>query len=129
MDLHLSNSVAVIAGGARGIGLAIAKEFAAEGARIALLDRDSEVVSEAKAVAKACNIEGAGWRVDVTAYDEVGMAADRVLERFGRIDHVVYAVGIGSGKFGFPFWNLQPGDWPRVLEINVQGAVHVLHAF
>jgi NAD(P)-dependent dehydrogenase (short-subunit alcohol dehydrogenase family) len=41
----------------------------------------------------------------------------------------VFAVGIGSGKFGFPFWNLSPKDWPRVMQVNVQGAVNVVHAF
>jgi NAD(P)-dependent dehydrogenase (short-subunit alcohol dehydrogenase family) len=48
---------------------------------------------------------------------------------FGRLDHIVFAVGAGSGKFGFPFWNVDPGDWHRVLEINVVGAVNVAHAF
>jgi NAD(P)-dependent dehydrogenase (short-subunit alcohol dehydrogenase family) len=38
-------------------------------------------------------------------------------------------VAIGSGKFGFPFWNLEPADWGRVLEVNVIGAVNVAHAF
>ena len=37
--------------------------------------------------------------------------------------HVICAAGIGSGKFGFPFWNLEPADWPRVLEVNVMGMV------
>jgi NAD(P)-dependent dehydrogenase (short-subunit alcohol dehydrogenase family) len=47
----------------------------------------------------------------------------------GHVDHVIFCVGVGSGKFGFPFWNLQPGDWARVLEINLIGAVNVAHAF
>ena len=47
----------------------------------------------------------------------------------GEVDHVVFSVGAGSGKFGFPFWNLEPGDWARVLEINLIGAVNVAHAF
>lgn len=38
-------------------------------------------------------------------------------------------MGAGSGKFGFPFWNLEPSDWVRVLEINLLGAVNVAHAF
>jgi NAD(P)-dependent dehydrogenase (short-subunit alcohol dehydrogenase family) len=42
---------------------------------------------------------------------------------------VVYAVGVGSGKFGFPFWNVPAEDWGRVLEVNLVGAVHVAHAF
>src|SRR3712207_1260704 len=56
-------------------------------------------------------------------------AAEQFHADLGRIDHLVFAVAIGSGKFGFPFWNLEPGDWPRVLEVNVVGAVNVLHAF
>jgi NAD(P)-dependent dehydrogenase (short-subunit alcohol dehydrogenase family) len=36
---------------------------------------------------------------------------------------------MGSGKFGFPFWNLTPADWPRVLEVNLTGAVNAAHAF
>ena len=52
-----------------------------------------------------------------------------VLGELGGCGHVVYAAGVGSGKFGFPFWNLQPGDWDRVLQINLGGAVNVAHAF
>jgi NAD(P)-dependent dehydrogenase (short-subunit alcohol dehydrogenase family) len=44
-------------------------------------------------------------------------------------DHVIYSVGVGSGKFGFPFWNLEPADWARVIEINLIGAVNAAHAF
>ena len=66
-----------------------------------------------------------GFAGDVAAFDQVRAAA----EAFGPVDHVVYAVGVGSGKFGFPFWNLEPSDWPRVLEVNLTGAVHAAHAF
>ncbi len=45
------------------------------------------------------------------------------------VDHVVFAVGAGSGKFGFPFWKLEPADWEPVLKINLIGAVNVAHAF
>jgi NAD(P)-dependent dehydrogenase (short-subunit alcohol dehydrogenase family) len=41
----------------------------------------------------------------------------------------VHAAAIGSGKRGFPFWNVEPTDWPRVLEVNLVGAVNVAHAF
>ena len=43
--------------------------------------------------------------------------------------HVVFTVGIDSGKGGFPFWNLEPSDWQRVHEVNVLGAVNTAHAF
>jgi NAD(P)-dependent dehydrogenase (short-subunit alcohol dehydrogenase family) len=56
-------------------------------------------------------------------------ASRQVKGALGRVDHVVFAVAIGSGKFGFPFWNLTPEDWPRVLMVNVVGGVNVAHAF
>ena len=55
--------------------------------------------------------------------------AREVEHRFGQCHHVVFAVGAGSGKFGFPFWKLEPDDWERVLKINLIGAVNVAHAF
>ncbi len=128
MDLGLREQTAIIAGGARGIGRAIACAFATEGANVAILDRDPE------AEAVACELEQAGVRslalvADVTDYQAIREGAERVAQTFGRIDHVVFAVGIGSGKYGFPFWNLEPADWPRVLLVNVVGAANVAHAF
>ena len=66
---------------------------------------------------------------DITSYGDMQQAAARVQERWGRTDHVVHAAAIGSGKYGFPFWNLEPSDWGRVLEVNVVGAANVAHAF
>ena len=62
---------------------------------------------------------------DVTSYEMVRAFAERIDD----VDHVIFSVGAGSGKFGFPFWNLEPRDWARVLEINLIGAVNVAHAF
>ena len=70
-----------------------------------------------------------GLVADVTDYAAVRQAAQEVAHRFGRCDHVVFAVGAGSGKFGFPFWKLEPADWEPVLKINLIGAVNVAHAF
>jgi NAD(P)-dependent dehydrogenase (short-subunit alcohol dehydrogenase family) len=119
MDLHLKNQTAVIVGAARGIGHAIASAFAREGASVVMFDREKAVEDAASAIGAK------GVIADVTNFAAVQQAA----AKFGRIDHLVYAVGIGSGKFGFPFWELEPSDWPRVYEVNVQGAVNVMHAF
>jgi NAD(P)-dependent dehydrogenase (short-subunit alcohol dehydrogenase family) len=70
-----------------------------------------------------------GLVLDVTDFAAVQSAAQEVTRRFGRCDHVVFAVGIGSGKFGFPFWKLDPADWEPVLKVNLIGAVNVAHAF
>jgi NAD(P)-dependent dehydrogenase (short-subunit alcohol dehydrogenase family) len=65
----------------------------------------------------------------VTDYPAVQAAAARIEQALGQVRHVVYAAGCGSGKFGFPFWNLQPADWERTLRVNLLGAVHAAHAF
>src|SRR5262249_23573390 len=66
---------------------------------------------------------------DVTDLATVRHAAQVVNSRCGICDHVVFAVGVGSGKFGFPFWKLEPADWDAVLKINLIGAVNVAHVF
>lgn len=127
MDLKLTDQVAVVVGGARGIGRAIAQAFVAEGARLVLVDRDPRVQATATELGDVTR--SLALTADVTDYGAVQQAAARVLSTFGRVDHLVFAVAIGSGKFGFPFWNLEPKDWPRVLEVNVIGAANVAHAF
>src|SRR5688572_16080298 len=129
MDLHLEGHVAVVIGGASGIGLAIAKEFAREGCRVGIIDIARETARLAGDVASAGKTTSLGIVADVTDYAAVQAAARRCEETLDRVRHVVYAAGCGSGKFGFPFWNLQPGDWDRVLRVNLLGAVHTAHAF
>lgn len=129
MDLQLFGQSAVILGGARGIGSAIATEFAKEGANVAVVDRDPLVHQTARHLAATTDSNVTSFVCDVLHYGEMLENARIIKAAFNRIDHVVYAVGIGSGKFGFPFWNLEPADWPRVLEVNIMGAVHALHAF
>jgi NAD(P)-dependent dehydrogenase (short-subunit alcohol dehydrogenase family) len=129
MDLELAGQTAVIAGGARGIGLAIARGFAAERTDVALLDRDPGVTAAARELTERCGVRALSFAVDVTDFEAVSRAATDIHASLGRTDHVIYAVAIGSGKYGFPFWNLEPADWGRVLTVNVVGAVNVAHAF
>jgi len=124
MDLNLREQVAVVFGGASGIGLAIAKEFAGEGCRVAIIDKNSQTESQARSAVGAIGIVA-----DVTDDAAVQAAAKHSEDSLGRVQHVVFAAGMGSGKLGFPFWNLQPGDWDRVYRVNLLGAVHVAHAF
>jgi 2-hydroxycyclohexanecarboxyl-CoA dehydrogenase len=129
MDLGLNDQVAVVVGGASGIGLAIAKEFAREGCRVGIIDRSGETDRRAGDIAAAGRTTSIGIQADVTDNAALLAAAKKATGALGGIDHVVYAAGCGSGKFGFPFWNLEPADWQRVLSVNLLGAVHTAHAF
>lgn len=128
MDLHLRDHTALITGGASGIGLATARLFAQEGARIILWDRADNVAGVASDLATKFGVTTLGQRVDISDWKGVQEATAGALQHAQAIDHVVHAAAIGSGKFGFPFWNLEPKDWPRTIDINIQGMVHVAHA-
>lgn len=112
MQLNLTGQHVAVLGSSNGIGRAIAEGFVAEGCHVRGFDRVTQ--------------PGLDTTIgDVTSFDQV----KRFAAAFERVDHVVFSVGAGSGKFGFPFWNLEPGDWARVLEINLLGAVNAAHAF
>src|SRR3984957_380100 len=128
MDLMLTNRVALITGGASGIGHATALAFAAEGAHIALWDMNDKTEVVADEIRSRFPVKSTGIAVDVTNEADVNAALKRTAEALGPIDHVVHAAAIGSGKFGFPFTQLQPSDWPRVMTVNVMGMVHIAHA-
>jgi NAD(P)-dependent dehydrogenase (short-subunit alcohol dehydrogenase family) len=123
MDLQLSGQVAVVIGAAQGIGAAIAELAGQEGLRVAWLDRDAAVVT------RAAECGGLGLVADITEDASMHGSAARVAAELGPCEHLFVAAGAGSGKFGYPFWNLDPADWPRVLEVNLTGAVRALTAF
>jgi 2-hydroxycyclohexanecarboxyl-CoA dehydrogenase len=127
MDLRLTNRIAVITGGASGIGLATASAFAGEGAHVAIWDLGAHALRVADELVGKYPVKTVGVQVDVTDGAAVQRAVGRTVEHLGPINHVVHAAAIGSGKFGFPFTNLEPGDWPRVMHVNVMGMVQVAH--
>jgi NAD(P)-dependent dehydrogenase (short-subunit alcohol dehydrogenase family) len=123
VDLQLKDATAIVIGAAQGIGRAIAEAFAAEGARVAMIDLSPAVH------AAAAEISALAQALDATDYDAMQRGRNEIEERLGPCDHLVYAAGLGSGKFGNPFWKLEPSDWDRVLKVNMLGAVNAAHAF
>ena len=111
MDLGLAGQVVAVFGAARGIGEAIARGFMAEAANVATIDRDPSVLDVAdqlplvrphgrRTLLDHDDHLALGLVADVTDYAAVRRAADAVRAYFGHCDHVVFAVGVGSGKLG-----------------------------
>ena len=129
MDLGLTDRLAVVTGGASGIGRATVELLLAEGARVAILDRAVDATKTAQSLIGGVPDRCRGWSVDITDLAGLEQAASEVSASLGAADILIHCAAIGSGKFGFPFDNLRPEDWPRVLEINVLGMVNVAHLF
>jgi NAD(P)-dependent dehydrogenase (short-subunit alcohol dehydrogenase family) len=119
----LSGRVAVVTGGASGIGLGIARAAAAEGMRLALLDVEESALD---AACRALGGEALGLRADVSDPASLAAAAERVLARFGRIDVVCNNAGVlVSG----PLVGSTARDWEWVVGVNLLGVAHGVRVF
>ena len=108
----------VVIGAARGIGRAVADAFLDAGSSVIAADADNCVSQRSRAGMS-------GRVVDVTRLEQV----EKLASECGDVSHVVFTVGVGSGHYGFPFWNVPPAEWQRVLDVNLIGAVNVAHVF
>ena len=121
--MKLSGKVAIVTGGARGIGAGIARALAAEGARLALLDVDGE---EAAKTAASLGNESAGIAADVSTEVAAAEATAKVVARFGGLDVFVNNAGAGKGDprdfggLGNPFTNMTQEGWDAQIENNLR---------
>ena len=123
--LNLAGRVAVVTGGARGIGYAAAKRALASGASVAVWDIDQDRLADAVA---ALSQEGtvSGQTVELTDAASVEDAARDTIARHGRIDVLVNNAGITGGNA--PAWEIAPDVWRRVLDVNLTGAYLTIRA-
>jgi 2-hydroxycyclohexanecarboxyl-CoA dehydrogenase len=129
VDLKLNGETAVVTGGSSGIGRAIVEGFAAEGVSVAIWDVSDQVAEVANEISQTHSSRVIGLQVDVTSDERIRSALAETSSQLGDVHHLVHSAATGSGKFGFPFTNLSPNDWPRVLEINIMGMTRIAHAF
>jgi len=111
------NKVAVITGAARGIGLETARKFLSEGWRVALLDIDNETLNHT-AEQFLGNADALAIHCDVASPEQVQIAIDKIIEKFGRIDALVNNAGIADFK---PFLETGFDEWERILAVNLGG--------
>jgi NAD(P)-dependent dehydrogenase (short-subunit alcohol dehydrogenase family) len=123
---ELRGKVAVVTGGASGIGLAMARRFAAEGMKLVLADIESGPLEEAAGKLAAEGAEVLAVPTDVSdtiAMDELGR---RSLDRFGSVHVVCNNAGVAGGG---PMWELTAADWAFVLGPNLWGVIHGVRVF
>jgi NAD(P)-dependent dehydrogenase (short-subunit alcohol dehydrogenase family) len=112
-----SQNVALITGAARGIGLAVAKRFLADGWRVALLDIENDLLKKSVA-ALAKPEETLAMTCDVSETNAVESAVEQIESRFGRLDALVNNAGVAVFA---PLMETSDADWSRVLAVNLTG--------
>ena len=116
--MRLENKVALISGGARGMGAAEARLFAAEGAKVVIGDTLEEEGRRTEAEINEAGGECVFLRLDVTSERDWQRAVAATVDRFGKLDVVVNNAGIGGGG---RLEDTTVEDWDRVMEVNAKG--------
>jgi 3-oxoacyl-[acyl-carrier protein] reductase len=124
-QIDLSNRNAIVTGGARGIGRAIADRLLASGACVSLWDVDSAALAQAWAELGAHGTVHVAT-VDLADLASVQRATRETLAQFGKLDILVNNAGITGGNA--KTWEIDPADWRRVMDINLNGPFYCCHS-
>src|SRR4029077_5221946 len=126
MDLGLKGQAALVTGGSKGIGKAVALGLAQEGVRVAICARDKASLDEAaQELAKATGAEVFQVAGDLTRPDDVQRIVDAAASRFGRIDVLVNNAGAAPGG---EILDLTEEDWQKALQLKFMGYVRCIKA-
>jgi 3-oxoacyl-[acyl-carrier protein] reductase len=117
--------VSIVTGASRGIGRALARALAAEGATVLLGARDAAKLQEAVGEIAAEGGKAAALALDVASRESVAAAFDRVMAEHGRIDHLVNNAGITRDTL---LLRMRPEQWDEVVATNLTGAFHCTQA-
>lgn len=126
MMKELRGKVAVITGGAGGIGRAMAERFGQEGMKIVIADLKQEALDEAVAELRAMGFEAIGVRTDVSKLDSVEALRDATLAEFGAVHVLCNNAGVASGGAA---WRTKPAIWDWVVGVDLLGVAYGVHAF
>lgn len=124
--MRLRDKVAVITGGARGIGGAAASLFGKEGARVAILDFNEEIGRNKVEQLREEGVEASFFQVDVSDSEHVKQVAEQVLETYGKVDVLVNNAGITKDAM---LMKMTPDTFKQVLDVNLTGVYNCTQAF
>ncbi len=124
-QINLTHRNAIVTGGARGIGHAIATRLLQSGARVSLWDVDAAALAEAANGLKSLG-QVHTTVVDVTSAASAAAAATATAQAFGKLDILVNNAGVAGHNARA--WETDPAEWRRVLDINLTGPFHCCHA-
>jgi 2-dehydro-3-deoxy-L-rhamnonate dehydrogenase (NAD+) len=122
-SIDLKGRVAVITGGAQGIGYAVAERFVASGAKVVLWDIDTALLATAQS---ALGASASTARVELTDAHAVGTATAAALSQHQRIDILINNAGITGGNA--PTWELTPEIWRRTIDVNLVAPYLTCHS-
>lgn len=123
---QFQHKVAVITGGASGLGKAFARHGAVLGMRLVLADIDQQALDATVAEFKAAGVEVIGRRTDVSRSAEVQALADAALAAFGQVDLLFNNAGVAPGGL---VWERTEEDWNWMLGVNLHGVIHGVRIF
>jgi NAD(P)-dependent dehydrogenase (short-subunit alcohol dehydrogenase family) len=123
----LAGRVAVVTGGASGIGRALARALVAEGIKVVIADVEASVLGDAVAELGVDGVEVLGVMTDVTDPESVDRLADATFDRFGACHLLCNNAGVGAPSL--LIWETTVNDWRWVHGVNVMGVVHGIQAF
>lgn len=123
----LKDRVAVVTGGASGIGRAMADSFLGEGMHVVLADIDAEILLKTRQELRTDQAEVFACVTDVSKPEDVQRLARETIDRFGRVDVLCNNAGVGVG--GVPTWESTLDDWQWILGVNLMGVIHGIRTF
>ena len=124
----LAGRVAVVTGGAGGIGQAMGARFAREGMKVVLADVEPGALADAVGKLQAEGLEVSGAECDVADFGSVVALRDTTIERHGAVHLLCNNAGIGAGAEG-ALWEHELNDWRWAINVNVYGVIHGINAF
>ena len=126
---ELKGRVAVVTGAASGIGLAMARRFAAEGMKLVLADIEEGPLARALAEIRGAGAQALSHRVDVMAEDQVNALADAAFEHFGAVHVLCNNAGVAAPALRTRAWESTIADWQWILNVNLMGVLYGVRAF